>query len=53
MASIEDKPCLSFDKFYYNYARFHDNWLNKIIHIIWIPVITFTLGVFLALVPGT
>ena len=53
MTSIEDQPCMSFDKFYYNYARFHDNWLNKIIHIVWIPIITWTLGVFLALVPGT
>ena len=43
-----EDSCLSFNKFYYNYARFHDHPTNKLIHIVWIPILTFTAGVFSA-----
>ena len=48
MPTKEEENCLSFNKFYYNYARFHDHPINKLIHIVWIPIITFTVGVFAA-----
>ena len=47
---MEDQSCLNFDKFYYDYARFHDHWANKLIHVVWVPIITWTLGFFLALI---
>ena len=51
MTKQDEDTCLNFDKFYFNYARFHDNWANKLIHIIWVPILTWTIGVFMALAP--
>lgn len=33
----------SFIKFFCNYGEFHDNLVNKIIHVVCIPTIAFTL----------
>jgi uncharacterized membrane protein YGL010W len=44
----EEEAFLSFDTIYYNYARFHSHPVNKLLHILFIPVITWTLGVFSA-----
>ena len=43
---VDDKECLSFDNFFYNYGRFHNNPINKLIHVIFVPLIVLTLGVF-------
>ena len=44
--SIDDEKCMSFDRAFYNYGRFHNNPINKAIHMVFIPVIILTFGVF-------
>ena len=41
----DDEKCLSFDKFFYNYGRFHNHPINKAIHFVFIPLIMFTAGI--------
>jgi len=49
-ASKEQNPNLNkFQKFFYNYGRFHYNPINIIVHIIFVPLITLTLDRMIAL----
>ena len=41
-----------FINFYVDYGEFHDNTVNKIIHLICIPVLTFSLAGLLQKLPG-
>ncbi len=38
---ISDNP-FDFGQFYFSYAKYHSNEVNKLIHIIFIPTIMFT-----------
>ena len=46
--STEEEKCMSFDRAFYNYGRFHANPINKAIHMVFIPVIMITFGIFAA-----
>ena len=39
---IREKGVFSFDYFMYNYGRFHDNSVNQLIHLVFIPTIFVT-----------
>lgn len=39
----KDSKLSSFGQFFCNYGEFHDNYVNKAIHIICIPLIGFSL----------
>ncbi len=41
-----------FNEFFINYGEFHDNIVNKLIHIVCIPMITFSLFGLLQKIPG-
>ena len=41
----KEEECLSFDTFFYNYGRYHNNTINKLIHLFCIPAIMVTLGI--------
>ena len=44
----KDQECLSFDNLLYNYWRYHNNTVNCLIHIVFIPWIYYTFGIMIA-----
>ena len=45
----EKEQCLDFGNFVFSYGRFHNNFVNKLIHIVFIPVITISGGALVGL----
>ena len=45
----EKDGCIDFGYFLFNYGRFHNNFWNRVIHFLFIPVITTSGGVLWAL----
>ena len=41
---MSEEGCIDFGYFLYNYGRFHNNSINRLIHLIFIPVITVSGG---------
>ena len=46
----EEQGCIDFGYFLYNYGRFHNNFYNRLIHFIFIPLITLSGGFWAAAV---
>ena len=41
---MSEEGCIDFGYFLFNYGRFHNNKVNKLIHFIFIPIITVSGG---------
>ena len=39
-----DSKCVDFTYIMYEYGRFHNNWVNQLIHLIFVPIIIYTLN---------
>lgn len=39
-----DAKCVDFTYIMYEYGRFHNNWINQLIHLIFVPIIIYTLN---------
>ena len=46
-ADVSD-GCINFGFFVYNYGRFHNNYWNRVIHFVFVPLIAWSIGGFCA-----